>query len=283
MRASRMGADVEAATLTFGTRVRTIIQRRAVLARLVGGDLKVKYEGSTLGYLWSILEPLLLTLVYFFVFEKIGGFGRRLQVDDFALFLISGILPWQWVTSTVNGSVKALRGNARLITKVYIPREIFPLSVVGAKSIEFALSLLVLPVFALMYRHGPSMFLAAMPLAILMELVLLTGLAMILSAANTLLRDVERVIRPMLRVFFYVSAILYPLQAVFASPIPYWVKVLLRLNPVVGIMELYHAVWYPESFLGWTNVAISALGCVVIFILGWTLFTKLERSILKEL
>lgn len=247
----------------------------------MGGDLKVKYEGSTLGYLWSVLEPLMLTAVYFFVFSVVTRFGDRLK--PYALFLISGILPWQWVTAVVKGSSRSLMGNASLITKVHVPREIFPLSVVASKTIEFLLSLFVLGFFAAVYRVGPSVYLLAFPLAVLLQLVLLTGVALILAPANTLLRDIERVIGPLLRALFYLSPILYPLTTVMESGVAYPFKVLYRLNPMVGILELYRAVWYPESFQGWANVGIAALGAAGTLALGWILFARLERAVLKEL
>lgn len=264
-------------------RVRAIIDRRAVLMRLVGGDLKVKYEGSTLGYLWSVLEPLLLTAVYFFVFQVIGGFGKKAKIEDYPLFLIAGILSWQWVTTTVSGSTKALRGNAKLITKVFIPRELFPLSVVVAKTVEFMLSMIVLALFSLLFMHPPSLFLLAFPLAVLMQLMFLTGIAMFLSAANTLLRDVERIIKPLLRVLFYVSPVLYPAELVMQADIPRVMKHIYRANPVTGMMELYHAVWFPDRFGGWLTVGASFVGSTLILVVGWLVFTRLERAVLKEL
>lgn len=274
---------MEVTTPTLASRLRAITQKRAVLSRLVGGDLKVKYEGSTLGYVWSVLEPLLLTAVYFFVFQVIGGFGKKAKIDDYPLFLITGILGWQWVTTTVKGSTKALRGNAKLITKVFIPREIFPLAVVVSKTIEFMLSLIVLAVFAVIFMHPPSLFLLAFPLAVFIQLMLLTGIAMFLSAANTLLRDVERIITPLLRVLFYVSPVLYPTELVMRSGIPRILKHLYRVNPVTGIMELYHAVWFPDRFGGWLTVGASFVGSALILVVGWQVFTRLERAVLKEL
>lgn len=263
----------------LGTRVRRIADRRQVLRRLVATDLKVKYEGATLGYLWSVLEPLLLTGVYFFVFSFIGRFG----VPNYGLFLIAGILPWHWLLQTVNASTNAVWGNAKLIKKVYLPREVFPLSLVVSKTFEFLLSLLVLVVFAAILRVGPSIYLAAMPLAILIQLVMLTGLALGLSAGAVLLQDIDRVIRPILRSIFYLSPILYPVAKVLRGDFPVFVKVLYRINPFVGLLDLYHAVWYPEGFPGWGNVGVSAGAAVLFLLIGWRVFTRLEPKVLKEL
>jgi ABC-2 type transport system permease protein len=274
-------------TLAIPGRISGIAKRRAVLWRLIRSDLSAKYEGSTLGYMWSVLEPILLTAVYFFVFSVVGL--RTGRADPFDLFLLSGILPWQWVTGTVQGSLRSLRNNRGLITKVVLPREIFPLSVVSSKGVEFLLSLFVLAALAGIRTHAPSTFLFAFPLAILMQLTLLTGVGLILSAANTLLRDIERVINPLIRALFYLSGILYPISLVSdkitqATGDPNHVLWLLyRLNPVIGILQLYRAVWFPDEFQGWATVGYSAVGCVILLVIGWRMFRRLEGEILKEL
>lgn len=269
-------------TLTLRSRVRRIADRRAVLWRLIRADFSLKYEGSTLGYLWSILEPMLLTAVYFVIFTVIGL--RTARVDPFALFLLSGILPWQWVTGTVSKSLRALRGNAKLIGKVALPREIFPLEVVCVQGLEFLLSWIVIIGLAAYYRFVPSLFLAALPLALLLQLTLLLGISLILSAANTLLRDIERVIKPLMRMAFYLSGILYPIHIVMqevGSDSVLWL--IWRLNPMIGILELHRAIWYPENFHGWTTVSFSAIGSVLLLVVGWVMFRRLEPQVLKEL
>ena len=277
-----MGAPMEiTSALTTPTRVRRIAARRRVLWRLVASDLKVKYEGSTLGYIWSVLEPALLTAVYYVVFTVL----RSREPEPYVLFLASGILPWQWVTGTINGSLRSLRGNSKLITKIDLPREIFPLSIVTEKGLEFIFALPVLMAVAAVYTVAPSAYAFAMPLAFLMQLALLTGVALMLSATNTLLRDVERVIHPIVRVIFYLSAILFPTYRILddlqrLSPL---LATLYQVNPVVGIMELYRAMWFPQNFLGWDVVAAGAGGCVLFLVVGWWMFTRLETQVLKEL
>ena len=269
------------------SRLRRIAQRRAVMMRLVRSDLAVKYEGSTLGYLWSILVPIMLTAVYFFVFRVVGL--RTERVAPFDLFLLSGILAWQWFQGSVTGGLRSLRGNSGLITKVAMPREIFPISVVLAKGAEFMLSLIVLVGLAAIRQHPPTIYLLAFPLAVLIQATLLLGLGFLLSAINTVLRDMERVIQPLLRITFYMSGILYPI-AIVGEKIAestgepnHILWILFRLNPVVGIMQLYRAAWFPDAFLGWTTVGFSAGVSVAVLLIGWRVFAKLERRFLKEL
>lgn len=263
-------------------RLGEIWSRRLVLKRLTSEDLKVKYEGAALGYVWSVLEPLLLTGVYWLVFEKIfhaGARGIRAGTQPYALFLIVGLLPWTLFNTVVTQSTKALTSNARLITKVHMPRELFPLALVSSKTAEFGLSLGVLVIFAVLNRTAPSMYILAFPLAVLIEMTMLVGLALFLSALNTLLRDVERLVGPALRVLFYMSVVLFPLANVPDNRF----GAIVRFNPLVGVFELFHAGWYPQLFPGWGLVAYSGGTAVLILIAGWALFLKAEPHVLKEL
>jgi ABC-2 type transport system permease protein len=259
-------------------RIAAILARRQVLGHLVGRDVKVKYGSSVLGYFWSVLEPLMLTAVYYFVFSFIA----RFDIEDYPLFLIAAMLPWLWLNATVHAATKSLTGQARLITKIRLPREIFPLAVVGAKGFEFVASLLVLGVFAVLAQRPPSRFLLALPLAVALQVVLLTGVALLLASVNTVLRDVERLVRIALRAMFYLSPVVYPLSLV-AARLPEPVFLVYLLNPVVGIVELYRAVWFPDLFPGWGPVLGSAGVSVLALAVGWAVFVRLEPIVLKEL
>lgn len=259
-------------------RARALVQHRRILAELVRRDIKVKYSRSVLGYVWSLLEPLLLTAVYFFVFSIIGRFG----IEDYPLFLIAALLPWLWFSSTVTASSKSLTSQARLITKVYLPREILPLAAVGAKGFEYLASLPVLAFFAIIMGVPPTKWLALLPLAMLLQLILLVGIALAVSSLNAMMRDVERLIRIGLRALFYGSPIIYSLDIALDRLDP-WADWLYRANPLVGVFELSRAVWFSDQFPGWDQVGITAVGCVLVLAVGWGIFARLERAVLKEL
>ncbi|MDP9405373.1 MAG: ABC transporter permease [Actinomycetota bacterium] len=263
----------------MNARVAAVVSRRQVLQHVIGRDVRVKYGSSLLGYFWSILEPLMLTAVYFFVFSVIV----RFQVENYALFLVCALMPWHWVQAVVGASTKALVGQSRLITKVNVPREIFPLGVVGAKTFEFLMSLLVVFVFAAVSRVAPGRYLALVPVAILLQLVLLTGVALFLSSVTVLLRDVERLTRIVLRALFYLSPIIYPVGRVLQASIPEWLKTVYGLNPLVGILSLYRAPFYPEQLPGVSVLAAAVVGPLLMFALGYWTFVRLEPAILKEL
>ncbi len=264
--------------MTFiAPRIRSLYTFRSVLANLVARDIKLKYQSSKLGYLWSLFEPLLLTGVYYVVFSLIA----RFNIVDYPLFLVTALLPWLWFNSTMNGAVRAISSQGKLLTKVYLPRETPAMAVVGAKTFEYLAALPVLVIFALISGRPPTWYLLALPLAMAIQLLLHVGLALALSGANTLFRDIERIIRIVLRALFYASPIIYH-TAMALDRIPsfswlYWV------NPLTGIFELSRAAFFPQYFPGWGHVGASLGVSLIVVVVGWGLFSRLESLILKEL
>ncbi|MGH3319086.1 MAG: ABC transporter permease [Streptosporangiaceae bacterium] len=247
---------------------------REVLALFVRRDLKAKYQQSVLGYAWSMLEPLLLTGVYFFVFAQILHAGT----ENYGLFLVAGILPWLWFNRAVHQSTRILLGDARIITTMALPRELFPLGTVGAKFVEFILSLPVLVVFAVIAWVPPHVTILGFLLAIPLQAILTTGITMILSSVTVLVRDVQRVIQVALRMTFFMSGVLYPVDKV-----PESVRGVFELNPLVTIFGLYRAAWFPEDFPSAHLLVETSLICLAVFLVGWWMFHALEPAVLKEL
>lgn len=264
-------------------RVREIAARRSVLKLLITRDLKIKYEKSVLGYLWSVLEPLLLALVYWFIF----GVIMNVQVDDYPVFVLAGLLPWLWASSTINMSTGALTTQARLVKTTSVPREIWVLRLVGAKWVEFLLSFPVLIAFAIIYHRTPNpSYLLLLPVVMVLQATLLTGIALFLASVSTMFNDMKNIVRIVMRLLFYFSPILYGFSRV--ARLPEAVQSVYALNPFVGILELNRAVWFPNELeLGsasWLTVLVPSVTLSLAFlVLGWTVFARLERAVLKEL
>jgi ABC-2 type transport system permease protein len=259
-------------------RARAVYAHRRVLWLLVRRDLKVRYAGSVLGYLWTILDPLMMTGVYWFVFAVV--FHRKgVGEQPYILFLVLGLLSWQWFSATVTDTSRALTSEARLVRSTMLPREIWVLKVVGAKGVEFLFSLPVVAVIMALCGVLPSWGLALLPLAILLQAVLLTGLGLMLAAATVLVRDLQRVVRIGLRVMFYMSPIIYSVSDVPQAKL----RALFALNPMTGIVELYRSLAFPDAFAGWAVVGVAALISLAILLWGATVFRRLESPVLKEL
>jgi ABC-2 type transport system permease protein len=254
-------------------RLYDIWDRRDVLRMLVDRGLRNKYSQSALGYAWSLLEPAMLIATYFLLVKI---FHRSTPM--YPLFITTAILPWQWFAQTVNSSTSMLRKNSRLITSIALPREIYPLSDVLVKTIEFLLSLPLVGLVAWFYGVRPSGYLFAWPIAFVCELMLCVGMALLLSSLNTVLRDVERGIGMVVRMMFYLTPALYALRSLPANA-----QKLEIYNPMAGILELNRAVWLPAYWTGWRPVWGSVIGSVVILIIGVNVFARFERAVLKEL
>ena len=262
------------------TRVRSLVDRRQVLRLLVARDLKVKYADSALGYLWSVLDPLMMAVVYWFVFTVI--FTRGVGREPYILFLLLGLLPWNWTNGAISDSTRSLTADAKLVRSSNMMREVWVLRVVGSKGMEFLFSLPVVLLFVLIYRQTPSWYLLFFPLAILLQATFLVGVTLALASVTVLFTDVQRLVRIVLRVMFYLSPVIYGVQDVYERA-PEWTHPLFVLNPLSGIFDLYRASFFPEHFSGWTEVGVAAVVSAGFLMLGMSTFMRLEGRVLKEI
>lgn len=262
----------------------TSSRSREVLALLVRRDLAVKYQDSSLGYLWSLLEPLGLALTYWFVFGMLYGDKN----PSAPLHVVVGIFAWMWTNSAINESTKALVSQATLITTIKAPRAIFPLGRVVARFAEFLAGIPIIVVFAIIFDGRLDWHLLYLIPAVMLQFALLTGLSLILASVNVIVRDIERMMRLILRMLFYAAPIVYPLAKITGGQghkrtLPTWVVNLYEANPLVGIFQMHHAAWERNETIQANLVYVSVTGCVIVFMIGWWTFHKLESTVLKEL
>ncbi|QBI52464.1 ABC transporter permease [Streptomonospora litoralis] len=275
----------------MASRALAVWQNRRVVGLLVRRDLKVKYQSSILGYAWSMLEPLAMAGVYFFVFGLIFDTDRGVPgggdaPGGYPLFLISGLLPWLWFAQSLSQAPNAIMSHSKLITTMKVPREVFPVQAVAAKFVDYLFTwpVLLVFVFALGGRTTPAGLLVWLPLAVTVQLVFSLGMTLLLASVNVLVRDVERVVRILNRVLFYSSAIIIPSGLVLESDrFPAWFVTLFQCNPLLGIFKMHHAVWYPADAPGAPVLATSIGGAVLMLAAGYLTFRRLETSVLKEL
>lgn len=259
---------------SFAARAAQVHRRRDVLRMLVTRDLKRKYGNSYLGYAWTLLDPALMIGVYWLVW----GHVARLGVHDYVLFLATAMMPWMWFRAAVNGSTDVIIGSSRLVTSISLPREIYPVGLVLTKMLEFFITLPLVWALALIYGAPPTKWAFALPLAILLQLLLSVGLALMLSALTTLFRDIDRALHSFMRVLFYLTPIIYPTGRLHGK-----IHALFVINPLVGIFDMHRAVFFPQTVVTRQMLAISIAGSLFFFVVGWATFMKLERPMLKEL
>jgi ABC-2 type transport system permease protein len=266
-------------------RERTNAQRyRHSLWLLTKRDLQVRYTTSVLGYFWSILDPLLMSLIYYFVFVIIFNRGGPIE-QPYIVFLMCALLPWTWFNGAINDMAKAFIRESKLIRSTSIPRSIWVIRIVLSKGIEFLASLPVLVVFVLIANlftktHAHVRFdIIYAPIAMAIETVLITGIGLILAPLVVFFRDLERAIKLALRLLFYTTPIVYGLDKFDKHQL---IKALLDYNPLTGIMGIYRSAFFSGE-LSWKAVIISASMSVVILIIGIFAFRRNVRAVLKEL
>jgi ABC-2 type transport system permease protein len=238
---------VVSAKVSLRRRLREIWLYRELLVGLTRKELKVKYKNSILGFLWSMLNPASVLLVYYVVFQLILKNG----VPYFAIYLIAGILVWNVFSVGLLGACTSVVGNASIVKKVFFPREILALASVGAALVHFFLQTLVLVIFLAAFQRGPAI--AYLPLLIpaLMALLLLTaGMGIFLAGINVRLRDTQHLLEVALQVWFWATPIVYQYRLVRDKVIshPHGLKhvafILWRLNPVTPIVLTFQRAIY---------------------------------------
>jgi len=244
---------------------------------LTSRDLKVRYTTSALGYLWSILDPLLMAGIYWFVFVKV--FQRDVPGQEpYIVFLISGLLPWTWFNGSISDSTRAFISEGKLIRSTTIPRTIWVGRIVLSKGIEFLASIPVLIAFALIFG-APVHWQAVLWIpAILLQATLTFGLGLIIAPLVVFFRDLERAVKLILRLLFYASPIIYGLNDLEKLHLTFWGA----FNPLSGIIGLYRSAFFPQD-LNWFDVAVSVGMTALIVVVGVLVFRRTIRAVLKEI
>jgi ABC-2 type transport system permease protein len=233
----------------FGSTVREVWDYRELLGQLIRKELKVKYKDSVLGFVWTLLRPLLYLLVYS---VAIGYFlGSSRSIPDFGVYLFTGLLAWNLFTDIVGGCTGVIVGNAGLVKKVYFPRELFPLSVVGAALINFCLQLVVLVIgyAATEQWPRPSNFGLVLP-ALLVLVVFSTALGLLLASANVYLRDVTYLVDVALLLWFWMTPIVYDWTKVHTQLVTgghhlNWLFQIYMANPAANVVLAFQRALWP--------------------------------------
>lgn len=271
----------------LGTRVRDIYRYRELLVNLVRKDLKLRYKSSVLGFLWSLLNPAMLLVVYYFVFEVLLGSG----ISRFPIYLLSGLLVWNLFNVgllTATGSVVASAG---IVNKVWFPREVLPLASIGAALVHFFLQSIVMVLALLGFRHPVEWrFLPLLPFALLALLIFCAALSLFASAANVYLRDIQHFAEIALLPWFFASPIVYSydliasklgnLSALYlVNPITPIVMVFQRAiyGSAAGIIHDFPYTWYVR------NIAIVLVCSSGLLVLALGVFRHLEGNFTEEL
>ena len=262
--------------------IRDLVSRRRLIRYMVGADLKRTHADTIIGQLWWILDPILQICVYFLVF----GLIFKRTTPDFLLFLLSGVLPWKWFSSAIGESMGSVVSQQSLIRQVPFPKLVLPVASTLAGTVSFVIGLISLAVIYPLYSDRLTIWLVFLPFVFLVQLVFSLALATVLSAANAFYRDVANVMQHVLRLWFYVSPILYTVDDLPKNPT---VQFLFRLNPFTTLLSAYHDVIWgtatgpaqgPPDLLSLTILLIVSS---VMLLVAISLFKRVEPAFARIL
>lgn len=248
---------------------------RELLKTNIKKDIRGKYKGSFLGVLWSFINPLLMTLVYAIVFPYLM---RGAGYEHYTTFLIIGILPWNWFTTSIAQGTFTILGNAGIIKKVYFPREILPLSAVVSGLVNFLISCLVMALFIIFSGIEFNIYLIYLPLIIITQFLFTLGIVFITSAINIYIRDLEYIINFIIQILFYATPILYSMDMFAGSKI----GAIIQLNPLTPIINSYRNILYWGVAPQFKSLLYVLIGSLLLCCIGLKIFRKLSKGFAEE-
>lgn len=242
---------------------------RELIFSLTYRQIYARYRQSVLGLTWAILRPVATVIIFTVVFSYIAKFPS--DGLPYPLFLFGALLPWTLLSSAIGAGVPSLTNQANLVSKIYFPREILPISTILASAIDFLIAAALFVVMLLFYQVGITWnILYAIPI-LLIEILLLLGFVLLLSMVNVWFRDVSHAISLLVQFWMYLTPIIYPL-----SMVPERFRWVYDLNPMVGIVEGFRAVVLRGEPPAFDLLAISLTISILLFVVGYSQFKRRE-------
>ena len=254
-------------------KIKEIYQYRHMLKTLVKQDINGRYKGSFFGFLWTLLNPLLMLVVYSLVFQ----FVFRANIEHYSIYLFICLMPWNAFANTIATGTVCVSNNASILKKVYFPREVLPLSVVISNTIQYFFSAVIIFIALLVSGVGISWVAIFLPLIVLVQAIFSLGVIMLLSAANVYIRDVQYIMNPVMMIWMYACPILYSI-----SMVPERFLKLYKLNPMTLIMQEYQNILYNKTLPNFRNLGLVFLGSLLVLVIGYLVFNKLQRRFAEE-
>jgi ABC-type polysaccharide/polyol phosphate export permease len=252
---------------------RQLVKFWPVIQNMVVGELRVRYQRSILGFVWSLLNPLLMMVVLSWVFASLNS-----DTENYSLFLFAGMVPWSFLSTCLNDCAVCVIANEGLIRKIYVPKLVFPLARVLIGLVTFVLSLGAL--FLLLWPLGARLHLSMLllPFVILLLAMFSLGLGLIVATANTFFRDCGHLVSVVLQAWYFATPILFPI-----TKFPDSIRWRLRLNPAYYFIELFHEVLYAGNWPRIGLVAAAALIATASLGIGYAIFKSHEDKMVFRL
>ena len=256
-------------------KIRDIYQDRTMIASLIRRDLRGRYKGSVLGFAWTFVNPLLQLLVYTVVFSII----MRAGIEDYYLFLFVALIPWIFFSESLVSGAGCIRAQQEMVKKIYFPREVLPISQVTSRLVNMLLSLLV--VLAVLLISGKGINLAVLPYLIpvvLVEYMLVLGIAFIASAVTVYFRDLEYILGIVSMAWQFLTPVMYSVEMV-----PEELRSIFMANPMTSVIIAYRDILYYKQVPHMQTLLLATVFGIGLLIVGWFVFGRLEKHFVEEL
>ena len=242
-----------------------LLEYKELLKSLVARDLKVRYKRSILGFFWTMLNPLLMMIIFTVVFSTFF----RFSMANFVIYFLSAYLPWNFFAQSTVASMTSVLRSASLIKKIYVPKAIFVLATVISGLVNLAFATIPLLVIMIVTQQRVGLSLLFLPVPVALTALFTLGLSLLLSAVAVFFYDVIEMYQVLLTAWMYLTPIFYPLEIV---PSPY--RVLIQLNPMYHLVECFRAPVYDGVLPSAAHLAYGGLAAVVAMIIGWWFFSR---------
>jgi lipopolysaccharide transport system permease protein len=251
--------------------VKEIIRYKDLLYFLVVRGIKAKYAQSVLGIGWAIIQPLVSTLIFTVVFGNLAKINS--EGVPYFIFSLTALVPWTYFSNTLTESANSLISNSNLITKVYFPRMVLPLSAALSKLLDFGIAFLLLVIVLVAFGFGLSWLIITLPILLVILLLTSLGLGMWLAAMAVQYRDVKHALTFAVQLLMYLAPVVYP-----TSNVPVRFQFWYSLNPMVGVIEGFRAVFLHHQPMPWDFIATGSVVAMMLFISGAFYFRKMEKN-----
>lgn len=248
-----------------------ILKYKPLIIKLTLREIKARYKQSFLGFFWVILNPFFQMLIMSFVFSNILRFSN-LGVP-YPVYLYAGLLVWGFFSASLTTSMDALSSNGSLIKKIYFPREILILSTLLAKAFDLMLAFIIFFLLMIFFGVPITPFVLLFIPIFLLQFIFTYGLSLILSAANLFYRDVQYLFNLILTLWFYLTPVIYPTEL-----FPERFRWIFKINPMAVIINAYRQVLLGGDWPKWSSMGVGILISVILFILGYSFFKRLEGT-----
>lgn len=252
-----------------------LYRHRALIWSFVKRDLLARYKGSAVGLFWSVIHPLIMLVLYTFVFSTIlkVRVGISEGTEQFALFLFCGLLPWNAFAEGLNRSTGVLLENANLIKRAVFPSEILPVYPVIAGIVNELVGFGILLAALLAIGHPITPVMLLLPAIFLLQFVLTTGLAWIVAATTVFIRDLGQILSVILTLWVFLTPIFYP-----PSVVPQGMRLFLTVNPLYALVEAYRNLILKGQLPAWGSLALLASIGAIVFVVGYRVFIRMQPA-----